>query len=117
MSTATGQTLDNSPTPVGVGSGTLVRQLTNFQARVLGNMREGVWYGDIAEDGIEPWPDWIFTRSTQPNVTLACLIDAGAIEKRMHTYPNGTKWRVFRRMQNSESATPRSISDRATDTP
>ena len=85
-----------------VGSGPLVRQLTNFQARVLGNMREGVWYGDIAEDGIEPWPQWIFTRSTQPNVTLACLLDAGAIEKRMHTYPNGTKWRVFRRLPNTE---------------
>lgn len=92
----------NEAAPV-LGCDRLVRHLSPFQARVLGNMAEGTWYGDIAEDGISAWPEWMFRRTTQPNVTLACLLDAGAIEKRMHTYPNGTRWRVFRRVPNDEA--------------
>lgn len=90
----------NEAAPV-LGCDRLVRHLSPFQARILGNMVEGVWYGDIAEDGISAWPEWMWRRTTQPNVTLACLLDAGAIEKRMHTYPHGTRWRVFRRVPNN----------------
>lgn len=89
----------NEAAPV-LGCDRLVRHLSPFQARVLGNMVEGTWYGDIPEDEISPWPDWIFRPTTQPNVTLACLLDAGLIEKRMHIYRNGTRWRVFRRVPN-----------------
>jgi hypothetical protein len=69
---------------------------------VLGNLRAGVWYGDIAEDGIEEWPLWMCKRGINLNVTLACLVEAGALEKRMHTYPRGFKWRVFRRAPNDQ---------------
>ena len=77
-----------------------VRRLSPFQRRLLREMREGVWYGDIAEAGVAPWPEGIFTGQAQLNVSLACMIDAGVIEKKIRTYPNGTKWRVFRRLHN-----------------